>query len=285
MSEQTLENESHFPPEFILRAWAPDNGIRKAWVWDRMRWSENITRELPAEAQRGTVSLRSFDTTFVARGDAQENSRWGQVLESGAAPVLERLRRCEGSPGRAGPLVVPLDRVGGDSESVGHVVFSSVVRVHGHPPAYRSEAKARWYLRQLEAPISRRKLWERLGGSRRLHLVVQYSGSLALSDWATIPLLTELGEILLLPISPSHALLAAPRSTPAAHLQYLLSTLPLPDLSEAVYGVQICLWPRAEEDLLVPAQRAATAERVRANMLRWRQVLQLRASIHDEIDE
>lgn len=180
---------------------------------------------------------------------------------------------------------VPLDRVGADSESVGHLVFSSVVRVQGHPPAYRSEAKARWYLRQLEAPGSRRQLWDRLGASRRLLLVMLSSGSLAISDWATIPLKTTIGEVLVLPISPSHAVLAAPRSTPAAHLQHLLSASSLPDLSEAVYGVQICLWPRQGEDLLDPAQRVAAAERVRSNMLRWRQMLPLRASIHDELDE
>jgi hypothetical protein len=285
VSEQTYENESHFPPEFILRAWAPDRRIRKVWVWDRMRWSENISRDLPADAQRGTVNLRSLDTTCVARGDADENSRWNRALEDGVAPVVERLRQCQASQGSVGTVVVPLDRVVADSESIGHLIFSSVVRVQGHPPSYRSEAKARWYLRQLEEAGSRRRLWARLGASRRLLLVVLTTGTLAVSDWATIPLKTIIGEILLLPIAPTHAVLAAPTSTPAAHLQTLLSTLPLADLSEAVYGIQICLWPRPGENLQDAAQRVTAAERVRSNMFRWRSILPLRASIHDEFDE
>src|SRR2546422_3184280 len=90
VSEQVNQNESHFPPEFILRAWAPDRSIRRVWVWDRMRWSENINRDLPAESQRGTVNLRSLDTTCVARGDTDENSRWNRALEHTVAPVIER---------------------------------------------------------------------------------------------------------------------------------------------------------------------------------------------------
>src|SRR5436853_124951 len=57
---------------------------------------------------------------------------------------------------------------------------------------------------------------------------------------------------LLLPVFPSHALLAAPRRAPAGHLQRLLSEFPLPGVSEAVYGIQICLWPRPGEDLTDP---------------------------------
>src|SRR5882724_2058228 len=250
-----------------------------------MRWSENISRDLPADAQRGTVNLRSLDTTCVARGDADENSRWNRALEDAVAPVVERLRQCQPPQAGVGPVVVPLDRVVADSESVGHLVFSSVVRVQGHPVSYRSEAKARWYLRQLEEAGSRRQLWICLGASRRMLLVVLTTGTFAISDWATIPLKTTIGEVLLLPISPTHAVLAGPRSMPAAHLQTLLSTLLLPDLSEAVYGIQICLWPRPGENLQDPTQRVAAAERVRSNMFRWRPILPLSASIHDELDE
>src|SRR5258707_1394641 len=82
MAEQGHENDSHFPPEFILRAWAPDHRVRRAWVWDRGRWSENIRHERPEISHRGTVNLRSFDTTFIARGDAQENFRWNRLLET-----------------------------------------------------------------------------------------------------------------------------------------------------------------------------------------------------------
>jgi hypothetical protein len=285
VSEQTHENVSHFPPEFILRAWAPDAGIRKAWVWDRVRWSENISRGLPNEAQRGTVNLRSFDTTCVASGDARENSRWNEWLESEAAPAVGWLRRCIPAQATEATRVVPLERVVGNAEAVAHLIFSSIVRVQGHPSAYGSEAKARWYLRQLEDAAFRRQLWEKLAGAWRILLVVLFSGTFAISDWATIPLKTTIGEMLLLPVSPTHAVLAAPRPAPAAQLERLLSGLPLADVSEAVYGIQICLWPRPGENLADPVQKVAAAERVRSNMSRWRSILPLRAAVHDELGE
>jgi hypothetical protein len=285
MAEQGHENDSHFPPEFILRAWAPDHRVRRAWVWDRRRWSENIRHERPEISQRGTVNLRSFDTTFIARGDAQENFRWNRLLENLVAGDIDRVRGSQGPRDLPGLVVFPLEGVLGDTiEPIGHLIFSSVVRVQGHPPAFRSEAKARWYLRQLEQPQSRAQLWERLSSSRQLVLVVLPSPRLALTEWGTIPMQTSVGELLLLPVSPSHALLAAPRIVPLAGIERFLSSIPLPDLSEAVYGVQVCLWPREHEDLDDPDQKIAAAERVRSNMEKFRHLLPLRASIHDEID-
>src|SRR5258707_1394644 len=119
---------------------------------------------------------------------------------------IDRVRGSQGPRDVPGPVVFPLEGVLGDTiEPVGHLVYSSVVRVQGHPPAFRSEAKARWYLRQLEQPQSRAQLWERLSSSRRLVLVVLPSPGLALTEWATIPMQTSVGELLLLPVSPSHA--------------------------------------------------------------------------------
>jgi hypothetical protein len=246
---------------------------------------ENIRHERPEISQRGTVNLRSFDTTFMARGDAQENFRWNRLLENLVAGDIDRVRGSQGPRDLPGPVVFPLEGVLGDTiEPVGHLVFSSVVRVQGHPPGFRSEAKARWYLRQLEQPQSRAQLWERLSSSRRLVMVVLPSPGLALTEWATIPMQTSVGELLLLPVSPSHALLAAPRIVPLAGIERFLSRIPLPDLSEAVYGVQVCLWPREHEDLDDPDQKIAAAERVRSNMEIFRHLLPLRASIHDKID-
>jgi hypothetical protein len=192
MNEQGHKNGSHFPPEFILRAWAPDARIRKAWVWDRTRWSQNISRARPNAAQHGTVSLRSFDTTCVAGGNALENSKWNQWLESKAAPAVGRLRLCvPPAHGAKATRVIPLERVACDAETAGHLIFSSIVRPQGHPSAFGSEAKARWYLLQLEEEASRQQLWERLAGAWRMLLVVLDYGYFAISDWATIPLRTR----------------------------------------------------------------------------------------------
>jgi hypothetical protein len=283
VSNRGRNNLAHFPPAFVLRAWEPNRGVSKLWVWDRMLWSENNWNALPAEAQRGTVSLRSLDNTCMALGDASENSRWNQALETEVAPTIERILGCEPQHGALDPLVVSLERVCPNTELLGHFAFSSVVRVHGHPPVYQSEGKSQQYLRQLEDSRLRRQLWERLSASRRLYLVMLHSDSLSISDWGTIPLLTQVGELLLLPISPKHAVLAAPRSIGSGVLRELLSKLPLADVSEAVYGTQICLWQRSGEDLANPDQKIAAAERVRSNMNRWRHLIALRTSIHDDL--
>jgi hypothetical protein len=105
------------------------------------------------------------------------------------------------------------------------------------------------------------------------------------SDWATVALVTPAGELLILPISPRQALCAAPRNLAAKQLEQILSGLPLEDITEAVYGTQICLWPRAGEDLSNAEQKVAAAERVRSNVMRWRGSLPLRASVHFDLGE
>src|SRR5436853_124953 len=90
MSEQTHENVSHFPPEFILRAWAPDAAVRKAWVWDRVRWSENFNRDLPAEAQRGTSSSGLPESR--ATGGPEESAGRSPAATAIRVPAARRER-------------------------------------------------------------------------------------------------------------------------------------------------------------------------------------------------
>jgi hypothetical protein len=110
--------------------------------------------------------------------------------------------------------------------------------------------------------------------------------TLAISDWGLVPLRVSRGEIrgdiLVLPISPTHALCAASASLDANSVERVLSAIPLGEITEAAFGIDLVFRPGPNEDLSDVASRPVVIERLRESMRRWRSVIQLQASLPSE---
>ncbi len=268
---------NHFPPVFLLRAWAPDPGVKRVWIWDRLAWSTNESANRGTAAQRGTVKYSGLQNVCSAIGDRQLNARWNEALETDAARAVAALRQIE--PKIVSRICVrPVNQPPAEVDALRHLLFSAPVRVEGHPPAWQTPAAARRYLEQLEDTERRRALEAGFISSYPLHVVWldrSLGRSLAITDWGAFLLSTSGGYLLLLPISPWVALCAADHRLSAEGLERFFDKLDLPGLSEAQFGTVVCVLSRRGEDLRLPEQKDLLIERLRESMERLRPYISL----------